>query len=191
MIKKIAESVGQPLSYTRITNVVSSAGVKIGKQTMINYVDAAKESFMIFPIFNWNGALSDRESTPKYYFIDNGLLNLLLTDPESKLLENIVAITLLHHYGSDHVYFYRNGIEVDFYLPEEEIAIQVSYDLSDEDTYAREVTALSKFSSNYPCMEQWIITRDQYTSKQKQDPSIKVIPLCQFLLSMDHSTSNH
>ena len=87
--------------------------------------------------------------------------------------------------------FFQNGIEVDFYLPEEEIAIQVSYDLSDEDTYAREVTALSKFSSNYPCMEQWIITRDQYTSKQKQDPSIKVIPLCQFLLSMDHSTSNH
>lgn len=49
----------------------------------------------------------------KHYFIDNGLINLFLVDPETSLLENLCAIHLHKKYG-DEVYYYNKGIEVDF-----------------------------------------------------------------------------
>jgi uncharacterized protein len=60
----------------------------------------------------------DKETSPKYYFTDNGILNLFLLDPETSLLENLVAINLLRIYGRDDaVFFYNKGIEVDFVIP--------------------------------------------------------------------------
>lgn len=47
----------------------------------------------------------------KYYFIDNGLLGIFLTDANTSLLENIVAIHLFKQYG-DKVYFYNQNIEL-------------------------------------------------------------------------------
>ena len=57
----------------------------------------------------------------KYYFIDNGLLHIFLTDANTSLLENIVAIQLYKKYGNE-VYFYNQNIEVDFIIPEQKTA---------------------------------------------------------------------
>lgn len=66
----------------------------------------------------------------KYYFTENGLLNLFLLDGNASLLENMAAINLLRKYGrNDAVYFYNKGIEVDFYVPDASTAIQVCFDL--------------------------------------------------------------
>ena len=37
LFRKLAESIKQPVSFTRITNIVASTGVKISKNTVINY----------------------------------------------------------------------------------------------------------------------------------------------------------
>ena len=61
---------------------------------------------------------------------------------ETKLLENIVAVNLIERYGKeDRVFFYNKGIEVDFYIPDEGMAIQVSYSIDDPITREREVRA--------------------------------------------------
>ena len=55
---------------------------------------------------------------------------------------NIVALQLFRMYGNDRenerIFFYNNNIEVDFYVPEEELAIQVSWSIQDADTRTRE-----------------------------------------------------
>ena len=61
--------------------------------------------------------------------------------------ENIVAVALFRKYGNDcdneRVFFYNQNVEVDFYIPEEELAIQVSYSIDKSDvTLNREVDAL-------------------------------------------------
>ena len=38
LLKKIAESITKPLSFTRLANIVKSAGTSLGKQTVIDYV---------------------------------------------------------------------------------------------------------------------------------------------------------
>ncbi len=93
-------------------------------------------------------AWADKENKCKYYFIDTGILGLFLIDKDTMLLENLVALQLFRIYGHDmdneRVFFYKTGYEVDFYVPEDELAIQVSYSLLDDETRKRETEALSK-----------------------------------------------
>jgi len=185
MFKKLAESVKQPISFNRISNIVSSTGAKVGTSTIINYIDYAKDAWLITPVKNIAGKLVEKETNPKYYFIDNGLLNLFLIDGNPSLLENLVAVTLLRKYGrADAVFFYNKNIEVDFYIPETETAIQACYDLdSDPDTIDRETNALLKISNVLACKERIIITRNTEKTLKIKDNIIKVIPVWKWLLA--------
>jgi len=178
LIRKLAESVKQPSSFTRLANVVSSTGKKISTDTVIDYLGYLKESWLIFSVENIEAKLAEREANKKYYFIDNGLLNLFLPDPQTSLLENITAIQLRRLYGEE-VYFYHNGVEVDFYVPEEQLAIQVCYSLHDAETRKRETNALLQLSKRMNVTKMLIITRDEESTIS----DIQVLPICKWLCS--------
>ena len=184
MFKKIAESVKQPMSFNRLSNIISSTGVKIGTNTVINYIEYAKEAWLITPVQNIASKLVEKETSPKYYFTDNGILNLFLIDAKTSLLENLVAISLLRKYGRENaVYFYNQGIEVDFYIPEDETAIQVSYSLYDSETFQRETKALIKIASQLSCRKLIIITRDEEQTIEIDGKKIEIIPIWKWLLN--------
>ncbi len=186
MLKKIAESTMHPLSYSRIAKILSSVGGKITIPTVSNYISYAEEAWMLLRIRNIISAFADRESNCKYYFIDNGLLSLQLIDADTKLLENMVAIELFRHYGHDEdnerIYFYNDNIEVDFYVPEDELAIQVSYTIKNDETYEREVSALSKLPKVYPCKRRMIITYDEESTLTDEYGVIEVVPCWKWML---------
>lgn len=184
MFKKLGESVKQPLSFTRIANIISSTGARVGTQTVINYVEYAKDAWLISSIQNIAGKLVDKELNPKYYFTDNGILNLFLLDGNTSLLENLVATHLLRKFGrNDTVFFYNKGIEVDFYIPDETTAIQVCYSLDNNDTtFDREVKALLKITEVLECSKLLIITRDSEKVLEIDKKTIEVIPVWKWLL---------
>ena len=186
LFKKLAESIKQPLSFTRIANIVSSTGAKVGTNTVINYMEYAKDAWLINPIQNIAGKLVDKETSPKYYYTDNGILNLFLLDGNTSLLENMVAINLLRKYGrSDAVYFYNKEIEVDFYIPDARIAIQVCYNLDNSDgTLDREVKALLKITQVLECDNLLIITRDTERRLEINGKMIEVTPVWKWLLNL-------
>ena len=181
LAKKLAESVKQPSSYNRLANVVSSTGKKASTDTVIDYVNYMCESWLLLPLENIIGKLTERNTQRKYYFIDNGILNLFLPDPEANLLENMVAINLIRKYKNE-VYFYHNGMEVDFYLPEQKKLIQASYSLQDESTFQRETEALIKVSKRLEVNDLMIITKDEETVLEKDGKTIQVVPLWKWLL---------
>jgi predicted AAA+ superfamily ATPase len=182
LIRKLAENVKQPISFNRLANIVSSSGKRISTDTVIDYLGYLKESWLIFPIENISTKLAEKESNKKYYFIDNGILNLFLVDPITSLLENQVAIHIRRLYGDD-VYFYQHGIEVNFYILEEEMAIQVSYSLQDVETRKREVNALIKMSKQIHIKKMMIITKDEEETIVQDGLSIEVIPAWEWLLT--------
>jgi len=53
MFKKLAESVKTPISHSRLTNIVSSGGSKIGTNTVIKYLDYAKKPGLFYPFKTW------------------------------------------------------------------------------------------------------------------------------------------
>ncbi|MEI6143142.1 MAG: hypothetical protein WCP85_27950, partial [Mariniphaga sp.] len=180
LIRKLAESVKQPTSFNRLANVVSSSGKKISTDTVIDYLGYLKESWLIFPVENICAKLAEKESNKKYYFIDNGILNLFLVDPFSSLLENQVAIQLRRQYGDD-VYFYHQGIEVDFYIPEIQLAVQVCYSLLDSETRKREINALVKMSKRVEVKRWIIISKEEEDMITEQGIIIEVVPVWKWL----------
>jgi predicted AAA+ superfamily ATPase len=182
LVKKLAESVKQPSSYNRLKNVISTTGKKVSADTIIDYIRYMKDSWLILPFENIDSALSERESNKKYYFIDNGILNLFLLDPNTSLLENMVAIELRKKYGN-RVYYYNKKVEVDFYIPDEECAIQVCYSLKDAETRQREASALTKLADRLPVKDMMIITKDEEDVIPLDDHHIVVMPLWKWLLN--------
>ncbi len=185
LIRKLAESIKQPLSFTRAANIVASTGTKIGKSTVINYLSYATEAYLILPVRNIADNLVDKVSNPKYYFIDNGIISLLALDIRTSLLENIVALKLLSTYGTteDAVFFYNHGVEVDFYVPQAETAIQVCYTMNDaEGTFERETKALIKVQSRLSCRRNIVVTYGDEDVIEKDGVRIEIIPVWKFLL---------
>lgn len=84
-------------------------------------------------------------------------------------------------YG-DKLYYYLHNIEVDFYVPEEGLAIQASYRLSDESTIKREVDALVKLHKIHPLKKAVIVTRDEETTFNEGGLSIEIVPVWKWLL---------
>ena len=186
MIRKIAESVCRPISFNRINNLLSSVGGKLSLATTIKYVEYCEDAWLLMKLKNYTACLADKESNCKYYFIDNGILNLFLIDKDSMLLENLVAMQLFRKYGHDmsneRVFFYNDNFEVDFYIPEDALAIQVCYSLSDEETLQREVNALKKLPKRLDCNRRLIITFDEEPSFSDEYGTIEVVPAWKWLL---------
>ena len=184
LIKKIAETVMHDVSYAKLYGSLKAIGIKISKDSVIDYVSCIGDSFLLFKIYNHYSSFSERESTPKYYFADNGLLNLFLTDKRSALLENAVAIWLKQHYG-DEVYYIKSsvtGLDIDFYIPSEHTAIQVCLQLNDQSS-GREIDNLIKASACMPDLNRLIVvTSDETALKHPDRSGVEVLPIDVFML---------
>jgi len=187
LVRKMAESVCRPISYNRINNLLSNVGGKLSLATTIKYVEYCEDAWLLLRLRNYSSALADKESNCKYYFIDTGILGLFLIDKDAMQLENLVALQLFRIFGHDpeneRVFFYNDSFEVDFYVPEAELAIQVSYSLRNEDTRKRETEALQKLPRRLPCSRRIILTYDEEETITDQHGIIEVIPTWKWLLN--------
>ena len=88
-----------------------------------------------------------------------------------------------HHQG---IYYYRThrNHQVDFYVPSQQLAIQVTQEMSDEETRQRELRSLVEFSEERdeePSLH--IITLADKESISMDGVAIDVIPIYEWLLS--------
>lgn len=183
ILKKIAESITKPLSFNRLTNILKSAGTSMSTQTIINYVNYMTDSYLLFTLQNYAAKLVEKETSPKYYFMDTGLLGLMLLDCQSAQLENLVAIELIRRYGAENVFFFENNVEIDFYVPSDKLAIQVSMQVLDNmDTKERETRAfvkLKNFISDAKCI---LVTNSEEATLHCGGILIEVVPVWKWLL---------
>ncbi|MCQ2444292.1 MAG: ATP-binding protein [Mailhella sp.] len=181
-IKKIAESVRNEISFSRLHNMLRSIGLSISKDTVISYVGHAEDACLIFPIRNKFAEFSEREGNPKYYFCDNGILGLFLSDSEPALLENLIALHLRRRYGE--VFFLKSpkyGIDVDFFVPETKTAVQVAWRLSDE-AREREFRNLLKLNNTFKDAERLVVITADSAPVENVPEGVDVIPAFWFLL---------
>lgn len=180
LVRKLADGVLQPIAIKRLQNILQGDGSKVSRETIASYLGYLRDAYLIFSLSNFSDSIPQREGTKKHYFYDNGLLNLFLYQPETKLLENIVAIRLFKQYG-DTLYYYNKNVEVDFVVPDAGLAIQVSYSLRDEQTRNREINALVSLSRFMNIGTALIISKDQEETIEQEGLMIKVVPVWKWL----------
>lgn len=186
LVRKIAETVTSEVSFSSLRKAICATGIKASVDALIDYVGYAEDAYLLFHTQNFVAKFAQRESVPRYYFGDNGILNLFLVDRAALLLENVVALSLRRRFGNEPCYLRsaKTGIDVDFYLPEQSLAVQVAYTLG-AGNYKREVGSLKALSHDAhmaPERSMVITFADDERVIDEDGARIEVVPLYKFLL---------
>ena len=176
LIKKIAESVRSEISYSKLQKTLRAVNVSL-----------AKDAYLLFHLQNYYANLVEKESYPKFYFSDNGIVSLFLDRKESVQLENMAAVALARAY-QDEVYYLKSaktGIDIDFYVPSIGLAVQAAYSIAG-DAREREVGSLKKLAQNSQGAARLVIvTYEEEETIIEDGVTIEAVPLYKFLLELE------
>ena len=185
LVKKLADSVMQPTSVKRLQDILTGVGQKVTRETVNSFLQYLHDAYLTFSLSNYSDGIKEREGNKKHYFYDNGILNLFLFQPETKLLENIVALSLVRKYGEDEVFYYRRNVEVDFVVPRKSLAIQVAYDLDLSSTKSRETGSLVSLCKHMDNISHpLIVTMDTEETIDTDNLRIEVMPVWKWLIDL-------
>ncbi len=180
------ESVSREISYSKLTNKLSSIGFKTSKNTVIEYLSYFEEAYLFFQNLKYEYSLAKQlGSIKKLYCIDNGLLNTVsfkFSDDFGKLLENLVFIELRRR--NEQVYFFKKNYECDFLIVRKNkvsLAIQVTKKL-DDDNEKREINGLLEAMRKHKLNEGIILTEEAEEERNIEGKKIRIIPIWKWLL---------
>jgi predicted AAA+ superfamily ATPase len=155
IVKFVASCIGSPISEKKISDTIHASGRRISVNTVDNYLRALTESYIFYKADRYDiRGKHHLKTLGKYYIVDSGLRNLLISGSGSDLghiLENVVYLELL-----------RRGFKVNIgKLAEKEVDFvashmdgvsyyQVSASVLDENTLKRELEPLSQIPDHHP-----------------------------------------
>lgn len=190
-LKRIMSNLTKPTSIRAIHGDIKSRGLKVSKDDLYDWANHACDIFMFLRVPNYSKSLQKIESSqPKYYCIDNGLRDAVLlpqSNDDGKKLENTVFLQLYRQRTSIYSIFYYQGRgECDFVVQrgiDTHSLIQVTWDMSDEETRRREINGLIEASEATGCHSLYIITADSSEEIDLDNgDTIHVLPAWRWLL---------
>lgn len=191
-LKRIMSNLTKPTSIRAIHGDIKSRGLRVSKDDLYEWANYACNIFMFFRVANYSKSLQKIESSqPKYYCVDNGLRDAVLlpqSDDDGKKLENLVFLQLYRQRTPvDKVFYYQGKGECDFVVQkgiDVVQLIQVTWDMSDEETRRREINGLVEAAKATGCNDMIIITADNSEEINLDNGNvIHVIPAWEWLLS--------
>jgi hypothetical protein len=152
----VMHNVGQIFSALTITNYLKNEGRKLSKETIYNYIEAAKNAYLIHgvPRYNIRGK-EIMKTNEKYYLNDLGLRGLYFDNENDigQALENVVYLELRRR-GYEVYIGKLDDKEIDFIAIKGHTKqyIQVAYLLAEKSTIDREFSVLEAVEDQYPKM---------------------------------------
>lgn len=163
------------------------------QHTAKNYVGYLKQAYLLVGLHKYSPKSLQRLTAEKVYPIDVSLMNrrsdAFSGENLGWRLETIVYLELLRRYksqGFDIYYFSERSGECDFVICEGRkavVAIQVSYDISNEKTRKREISGLLLAAKKTGCKNLILLTDHSYEDIEAEDHRIAVRPIFDYLLN--------
>lgn len=155
ILKFMVDNVGNLISANNIADYLSSNGQKTHVDTVLNYLEAFENAYILYKAerYNLKGKRILR-SPHKNYIVDSGIRNMLLGFRDldiGRVLENIIYIELRRR-GYDVRVGVDDQFEIDFIATknDEKLYIQTTLSLTDEKVKNRELRGLLSIRDNYP-----------------------------------------
>ena len=155
IVKTISSSIGSPVSVKKIADTINSSGRSISVNTADNYVRALTESFIFYKVDRYDiRGRQHLKTLGKYYIVDTGIRNMLLSNAASDLghlIENIVFLELIRRGYKVNIGKMDRG-EVDFVAVDTNgiVYYQVSASVLDENALKREIASLEVIPDHHP-----------------------------------------
>jgi len=185
----------QELTFYLVSNPASEisfnklkTNLKLGSgNTVKKYISYLENAWLFFTINKYAFSVKEQQiAAKKVYGIDTGLLSSVgfsFSENTGKLMENLVFLQLRRKYKDIYYYKTKGNHEVDFYIPSQRLAIQVSQDLSNFDTKDRELRSLAELSNELNKKHQLqIITLADKENSTVDKKAVEIIPLYEWLL---------
>ncbi len=186
LIKYTFVNMATLVSITKLYNDFKSNGYKLGKETLFDYFGYLEEAYAIFSVPIFRSSVREEQRNPKkIYAIDNGLRAVYdssFSSDYSKLYENLVFLALRSK--TNEVYYIKERQEIDFYcvIEGEKQLINVSVDISNPDTFEREIKSLTEGMDFIGVDKSVLITKEREGSISVGEKVVILIPLWKWLL---------
>lgn len=182
LLRYMSTVIGTLINPSSISDFMKKNGSNIDNETVDKYLKMIENAYFIYrvPRYELKGKQL-LKTQQKYYFVDNGLKNILSgfsSYDTGSSYENIVYMELLRRGYEVYVGKY-NDLEIDFVAvsPNERIYYQVTRSLLSEDVETRETRSLLAINDNY---KKVILTMD--VAYNKTIEGIEVKNIVDFLL---------
>ena len=182
VINYLIMNVGNNFSATSISKFFKSENRKVSVETILNYIKAAEEAFLIYKVSR-DDLIGKKilNINEKYYIVDHGIREAILESNQrdiNQIFENIIYLELLREGYNVRVGKIDN-LEIDFVCTKgnEKLYIQVAYLLASPETIEREFSSLEKINDNYP---KYVISMDEFDMSRN---GIRHINIIDFLLN--------
>lgn len=154
ILKFMIDNVGNLVSANNIADYLSSNGQKTHVDTVLNYLDAFENAYILYKAerYHLKGKRILR-SPHKFYIVDSGIRNTILGFRDldiGRVLENVVFLELKRR-GFDVRVGVDDQFEIDFIATKdnEKLYIQTALSLADEKVKNRELQGLLSTKDNY------------------------------------------
>ena len=177
VINYLIMKVGNNFSATSISKFFKSENRKVSVETILNYIKAAEEAFLIYKVSR-DDLIGKKilNVNEKYYIADHGIRESILESNQrdiNQIFENIIYLELLRK-GYNIKVGKVDNLEIDFVCTKgnEKLYIQVAYLLASHETVERELSSLEKINDNYP---KYVISMDEFDMSRNGIRHINII----------------
>lgn len=175
------------ISIHAISGVLRNLAYPSRREDVADYVSYFKDAYLVYPVSVLSDSLAVKRVNPdKYYVVDTGLISAVTPKVDAERgwkLENLVYMTLRRGMRKVHYFPLPENREVDFHVYDQlsgrHSLIQVAWDVSDDVTFGRELSALREAKAATGIKDCSVVTWD---TEADLGDGIRAVPVWQWCL---------
>ena len=182
----IKRNYAHKISTRAISGALKAVGVSDNRECVADYLDWLTQAYLIYRVPVRTDSQAVRRMNPdKYYLVDTGLARAVTPKSDASkgwLLENLVFLALRRGDNKIEYYNTKAGAEVDFLVTDAishaRRLVQVAWELKEDQTVVRELTALRDARREIKVRDCTVVTWDS----EFETDGIRVVPVWKWIL---------